>query len=119
MRNVTRLAFTALAAQIALLNGVASATEKFNVAPSVQQTLETAMQESSAFLKAINLIGVNEQTGEALLAGVNGPIASRRWLPTALTTPCCRTSTKAGCRRSGKAPQTTSWTMALSPAKSP
>ena len=77
MRNVTRLAFTALAAQIALLNGVASATEKFNVAPSVQQTLETAMQESSAFLKAINLLGVNEQTGEALLAGVNGPIASR------------------------------------------
>ena len=77
MRNVTRLAFTALAAQIALLNGVASATEKFNVAPSVQQTLETAMQESSAFLKAINLIGVTEQTGEALLAGVNGPIASR------------------------------------------
>ena len=77
MRNVTRLAFTALAAQIALLNGVASATEKFNVAPSVQQTLETAMQESSAFLKAINLIGVNDQTGEALLAGVNGPIASR------------------------------------------
>ncbi len=77
MRNVTRLAFTALAAQIALLNGVASATEKFNVAPSVQQTLESAMQESSAFLKAINLIGVNEQTGEALLAGVNGPIASR------------------------------------------
>lgn len=45
MRNATRLAFTALAAQIALLNGVASATEKFNVAPSVQQTLETAMQE--------------------------------------------------------------------------
>ncbi|MBC3489917.1 phage major capsid protein, P2 family [Pseudomonas taiwanensis] len=77
MRNGTRLAFTALAAQIALLNGVASATEKFNVAPSVQQTLESAMQESSAFLKAINLIGVTEQTGEALLAGVNGPIASR------------------------------------------
>ncbi|HCF3256064.1 TPA: P2 family phage major capsid protein, partial [Pseudomonas aeruginosa] len=50
MRNATRLAFTALAAQIALLNGVASATEKFNVAPSVQQTLESAMQESSAFL---------------------------------------------------------------------
>lgn len=77
MRNETRLAFTALAAQIALLNGVASATEKFNVAPSVQQTLETAMQESSDFLGRINLIGVIEQTGEALLLGVNGPIASR------------------------------------------
>ncbi len=77
MRNETRLVFTALAAQIALLNGVASATEKFNVSPSVQQTLETAMQESSDFLGRINLIGVIEQTGEALLLGVNGPIASR------------------------------------------
>jgi P2 family phage major capsid protein len=77
MRNATRLAFTALAAQIALLNGVASATEKFNVTPSVQQTLESAMQESSALLKAINLIGVNDQEGEALLAGVNGPVAGR------------------------------------------
>lgn len=77
MRNNTRIAFTALAAQIALLNGVASAEVKFNVAPSVQQTLETAMQESSAFLKAINLIGVTEQSGEALLVGVNGPLAGR------------------------------------------
>ncbi|HDS1776228.1 TPA: phage major capsid protein, P2 family [Pseudomonas putida] len=77
MRNATRLAFTALAAQIALVNGVASATEKFNVAPTVQQTLEKATQESSAFLKAINIIGVDEQQGEALLAGVNGPVASR------------------------------------------
>lgn len=77
MQNSTRLVFTALAAQIALLNGVASAHEKFNVAPSVQQTLETAVQESSLFLKAINVIGVDEQTGEALLLGVNGPIASR------------------------------------------
>lgn len=77
MRKETRLAFTALAAQIALLNGVASATEKFNVAPSVQQTLEAAMQESSDFLNRINLIGVLEQSGEALLLGVNGPIASR------------------------------------------
>lgn len=77
MRNETRLVFTALAAQIALLNGVANATEKFNVSPTVQQTLETAMQESSDFLARINLIGVIEQTGEALLLGVNGPIASR------------------------------------------
>ncbi|MGN2381301.1 phage major capsid protein, P2 family [Pseudomonas juntendi] len=77
MRNATRIAFTALAAQIALVNGVASATEKFNVAPTVQQTLEKATQESSAFLKAINVIGVDEQQGEALLAGVNGPVASR------------------------------------------
>lgn len=77
MRNETRLVFSALATQIALLNGVASAEVKFNVAPSVQQTLETAMQESDAFLSLINLIGVTEQEGEALLLGVNGPVASR------------------------------------------
>ncbi|WP_397377131.1 phage major capsid protein, P2 family [Pseudomonas sp.] len=77
MRNATRLVFTALAAQIALVNGVGNAAEKFNVAPSVQQTLESAMQESSAFLQAINMIGVNDQEGEPLLAGVNGPVAGR------------------------------------------
>lgn len=77
MRNETRVAFTALARQIAQVNGVPSATVKFNVTSSVQQTLESAMQESSALLKQVNVIGVIEQEGEALLLGVNGPIASR------------------------------------------
>jgi P2 family phage major capsid protein len=77
MRKETRFAFTALAVQIALLNGVASAHEKFNVTPSVQQKLEVAIQESDGFLKQINIIGVDDQSGEALLLGVNGPIAGR------------------------------------------
>lgn len=77
MRKETRFAFTALAVQIALLNGVASAHEKFSVDPSIQQKLEVAVQESDGFLKQINIIGVDEQSGEALLLGVNGPIAGR------------------------------------------
>ncbi len=77
MRKETRLAFNALAVQIALLNSVPSAAEKFNVEPSVQQNLEVAIQESDGFLTRINIIGVTEQSGEALLLGVNGPIASR------------------------------------------
>lgn len=77
MRKETRFAFTALAVQIALLNGVTSAHEKFNVDPSVQQKLEVAVQESDGFLKQINIIGVDDQSGEALLLGVNGPIAGR------------------------------------------
>jgi P2 family phage major capsid protein len=77
MRKETRFAFTALAVQIALLNGVTSAHEKFSVDPSIQQKLEVAIQESDGFLKQINIIGVDEQSGEALLLGVNGPIASR------------------------------------------
>lgn len=77
MRKETRLAFNALAVQIALLNSVPSAAEKFTVDPSVQQTLEAALQESSGFLTRVNIIGVNDQQGEALLLGVNGPTASR------------------------------------------
>lgn len=77
MRKETRLAFNALATQIAQINAVPSAAEKFNVDPSIQQKLEVAIQESSVFLVSINIIGVNEQSGEALLLGVNGPVASR------------------------------------------
>ena len=37
--------------QLAQINGVANVHEAFNVAPSVQQKLETKIQESSAFLR--------------------------------------------------------------------
>ncbi|RZJ05745.1 MAG: phage major capsid protein, P2 family, partial [Rubrivivax sp.] len=58
-------------------NGVPSARESFSVIPSVQQTLETRIQESSAFLKLINMIGVRELKGEKLGLGIGGPIAGR------------------------------------------
>lgn len=77
MRNETRIKFNGYLDQVAKLNGITSAIVKFNVLPSVQQSLETAIQESSAFLGRINVIPVNEQEGEALLLGVNGPIAGR------------------------------------------
>lgn len=76
MRNETRLAYDGYLAAIAQLNGIARATEKFAVAPSVQQKLETRIQESSDFLKRINVIGVTEQQGAKLGLGVGGPIAS-------------------------------------------
>src|SRR5690606_19354515 len=66
-----------LRVQIALLSGVTSAAESFSVAPSVQQTLETKMQESSDFLSRINIIGVDDIKGEKLGLGVSGPIAGR------------------------------------------
>ncbi|MGH8077919.1 MAG: phage major capsid protein, P2 family [Lysobacter sp.] len=76
MRNKTRLIFNALAEQIATINGVGSVAEKFSVEPTVQQTLETRIQESSGFLSRVNLIGVTEQSGEKLGLGVGNPIAS-------------------------------------------
>lgn len=86
MRNETRKLFNGYLQQVAKLNGVDNATEKFNVTPTVQQKLESAIQEASGLLKRINIIGVEQQEGEALLLGVNGPIASR-------------TNTKTGGRR--------------------
>lgn len=76
MRNETRILFNAYLEQIAKLNGVPDASVKFTTAPSVQQTLESKIQESSDFLTKINIIGVTEQKGEKIGLGVSGPIAS-------------------------------------------
>lgn len=75
MRKETRLAFNALALQIATINGMTSASEKFTVDPSVQQKLETRIQESSDFLKKINIVPVTEQKGEKLGLGIGKPVA--------------------------------------------
>ncbi|MFJ7315619.1 phage major capsid protein, P2 family [Pseudomonas sp. NPDC098747] len=77
MRNDTRLVFNAYLKQVALLNTITAATEKFNVTPSIQQKLEAAIKESSDFLKRINVIGVDEQEGEAIGLGVLSTIAGR------------------------------------------
>ncbi len=77
MRNETRTAFNAFMQTLASLNGVPSASVKFAVSPSIQQKLESRIQESSDFLQRINLVGVTEQQGEKLGLGIGGPIASR------------------------------------------
>ncbi|HEL7732023.1 TPA: P2 family phage major capsid protein, partial [Stenotrophomonas maltophilia] len=77
MRNETRLLYTAYLSQIASLNGVADASQVFNVDPTIQQTLETRMQESSDFLGRINIIGVDELKGQKVGIGVSSTIAGR------------------------------------------
>ena len=77
MKNETRKNYSGYLTQLAAINGVASAAEKFTVAPSVQQKLESRMQETSAFLQLINVMGVEEQSGEALGLGISGTIAGR------------------------------------------
>ncbi|MFG5777736.1 phage major capsid protein, P2 family [Comamonas sp. J-3] len=77
MRNDTRLKFTAYVAQQAALSSVADAAVKFAIAPSVQQTLEQRIQESSSFLGKINIAPVDEMMGERLGLGIHGTIASR------------------------------------------
>lgn len=77
MKNPTRVLYVALLAQLASLNGVADATTTFSVDPTIQQKLESAIQESSAYLRMANMIGVTEQTGQKLKLGPSGPIAGR------------------------------------------
>lgn len=76
MRNDTRVLFNAYLQQLAQLHGVSDVTTKFTAAPSVAQTLETRIQESSSFLSSINIYGVSEQSGEKIGIGIDGTIAS-------------------------------------------
>lgn len=76
MRKETRIAFDAYLSQVANLNGISDATKKFAVDPTIQQKLESKIQESSEFLSKINLITVTEQKGEKVGLGVGSPIAS-------------------------------------------
>lgn len=76
MKASTRKKFEAYQARIGELNGVSDVSKKFTATPSVQQSLETNMQESSDFLSKINVIGVAEQEGEKLGLGISSPIAS-------------------------------------------
>jgi P2 family phage major capsid protein len=77
MRNDTRKQYEAFTSRVAQLNGVGDASKTFAVEPSVQQTLETKVQESSEFLGRINVVGVDELKGEKLGLGISGPIAGR------------------------------------------
>lgn len=77
MKNTSRKAFNDYKARLAALNQVDSAAEQFSIEPSVQQTLETRMQETSAFLSMINVVGVDELKGQKIGLGTGSTIAGR------------------------------------------
>ena len=78
MRPNTRFKFNAFLTQVAKLSGidVNDIAKKFTVEPSVTQTLITTVQDTSDFLKRINMVPVDEQEGEKIGLGVTGSIAS-------------------------------------------
>lgn len=77
MRNETRQKFNEFTGQVAKLNAITSAMVQFNVQPTVQQTLETKMQESVKFLEMIQVIPVPEMKGEKVGIGIGSTIAGR------------------------------------------
>ena len=77
MRTETRVLFDQYTQRLANLNGVTDPSKAFTVTPTVQQTTEGRIQESSAFLSAINVIGVTDLQGQKIGVGVGGTIAGR------------------------------------------
>lgn len=78
MRKETRFKFNQYLSRIAELNGIEASDldKKFDVAPSVTQTLFDKIQQSSSFLKLINMVTVGELTEEKVGIDVTGTIAS-------------------------------------------
>lgn len=77
MRQTTRLQYTALAAALATAYGVQDVSQAFAATPEMEQTLISAVMQSNGFLQRINSPMVVQQTGQAILLGVNGYITSR------------------------------------------
>lgn len=79
MRNETRQKFNGYLDHQATLNGVLPSTlqagQKFTVTPTIAQTLEDRIQESSAFLQQIGVYPVSEQEGENLGLGTSATVA--------------------------------------------
>lgn len=77
MKNNTRFKLNAYMSVLAEINNInlSALNSKFTVEPSVAQTLETKIQESSDFLTRINIVPVPEQSGERLGLGIGGTIA--------------------------------------------
>lgn len=78
MTPEAREKLAAYTAEIGKINGVKDVAQTFAVTPTVAQSLELRVQESSHFLSLINIVQVSEQEGEKIGLGVaNQPLAYR------------------------------------------
>lgn len=77
MQNLTREKFNYTVGKIAEANHVADPSKKFTVEPSVAQVMVNAVQESSDFLKKINILPVPDLEGEAIGLTQGQTIAGR------------------------------------------
>lgn len=78
MRNTTRVLMDQYIQRQAELNHVTvdHVAKSYSIDPSVEQTLEDKVQQSSDMLKLINIYGVAEQSGEKIGLDVSGPASS-------------------------------------------
>ena len=77
MNKTTRFKFNKVLSKISAINGVESTAAKFAVEPSIAQKMIAGVQESSEFLKKINMEPVTEGEGEAIGLTQGSTIAGR------------------------------------------
>ena len=77
MKNDSRLLFSAMCTAMATTYGVGSVEHSFAATPAVEQKLMDKIVESAAFLQRINVIGVEQLTGEKILGSVSGLLGKR------------------------------------------
>lgn len=78
MKPNTRKQYKMLLSQVANLNHIdpEDVAATFTVDPTVTQRLEDKIQDSSGFLKKVNIIPVDEQSGSKVGLGIDRPVAS-------------------------------------------
>lgn len=77
LSQASRKQYHSLQAAVARAYDVPSAREEFNVTPTMAQTLNDKITQSSSFLRRINVIGVSEIKGQKVMMGLNGPATGR------------------------------------------
>lgn len=77
MNKFTRQKFNELEKQQCNLYGVKTMSENFSVEPAQVQRIVAKVQQSDAFLNQINMITVDQLTGQALLLSADSMIAGR------------------------------------------
>lgn len=77
MKTKTKQLFTSMTLAIASTFGVTSASERFNVEPTLEQKLFDQVYESAEFLGQIQTQFVDDIAGQALTLSVNGGVTGR------------------------------------------
>jgi len=77
MHEHTRLVFNQLLGALAKTYGVSDTSKLFAATPTVEQKLVDKIEESSDFLKKINVTPVRDMKGEKVIGGVPGHIGKR------------------------------------------
>ena len=77
MKNNTRLLFNAMCAGIARNYGVPNVQQKFAATPELEQRLQDKIVELDEFLSKINVISVEQISGQNILGSASGPASGR------------------------------------------